>query len=448
MNYLSKITFSFLFLLSIIGNGQQKAPVIDQIITKVDDEIILQSDLDIAHLQFLQSNSSLYGENVKCKVLETLIINKLLIAKAVIDSVVVQKENVDSQLDRRMAMLLQRFGGSEQNLLEQYGKTLSELKAELYDQVEEQLIIQKMQSKITSNVKVTPIHVKRFFNSIPKDSLPYFSTEVEVAQLVIEPKAGKAQKIKAQAKLEGLKKQIIDGVDFSELARNYSQDPGSATHGGELGFFKRGQLVPQYEAAALKLQPGEMSAVTESEFGFHLIQMIEKRGNEYNTRHILIRADEGVIDVESTKQQLDSLRQTILNDSISFSKAAYEYTDDASTKATGGFFLDQETGSSKVSAENIDPSLYFIIDKMKIGEISEPMDYRTAEGKAALRIIYLKNKTAPHEANLRDDYQKIYNAALQEKQNEVLNDWFETTKGQVFIDVIEEYQQCDILVNP
>lgn len=448
MNYLSKIAFSFLFLLSIIGNGQQKAPVIDQIITKVDDEIILQSDLDIAHLQFLQSNSSLYGENVKCKVLETLIINKLLIAKAVIDSVVVQKENVDSQLDRRMAMLLQRFGGSEQNLLEQYGKTLSELKAELYDQVEEQLIIQKMQSKITSNVKVTPIHVKRFFNSIPKDSLPYFSTEVEVAQLVIEPKAGKAQKIKAQAKLEGLKKQIIDGVDFSELARNYSQDPGSATHGGELGFFKRGQLVPQYEAAALKLQPGEMSAVTESEFGFHLIQMIEKRGNEYNTRHILIRADEGVIDVESTKQQLDSLRQTILNDSISFSKAAYEYTDDASTKATGGFFLDQETGSSKVSAENIDPSLYFIIDKMKIGEISEPMDYRTAEGKAALRIIYLKNKTAPHEANLRDDYQKIYNAALQEKQNEVLNDWFETTKGQVFIDVIEEYQQCDILVNP
>lgn len=447
MNYLSKIAFSFLFLLSIIGNGQQKAPVIDQIITKVDDEIILQSDLDIAYLQFLQSGS-FYGEDVKCKVLETLIINKLLIAKAVIDSVVVEKENVDSQLDRRMAMLLQRFGGSEQNLLDQYGKTMSELKAELYDQVEEQLIIQKMQSKITANVKVTPIHVKRFFNSIPKDSLPYFSTEVEVAQLVIEPKAGKAQKAKAKAKLEGLKQQIIDGADFAELARNYSQDPGSATHGGDLGFFKRGQLVPQFEAAALKLQPGEMSAVTESEFGFHLIQMIEKRGNEYNTRHILIRADEGTIDIEVTKQQLDSLRQAILNDSISFSKAAYEYTDDASTKATGGFFLDQETGSSKVSAENIDPSLYFIIDKMKIGEISEPMDYRTAEGKAALRIIYLKSKTPPHEANLKDDYQKIYNAALQEKQNDALNDWFQTTKGQVFIDVIEEYQECDILVNP
>lgn len=446
-NYLNKIISAILFFTAFSVIGQQKSSVIDQIVAKVDDEIILQSDLDIAHIQFRQ-NSTFYGENLKCKVLETLIINKLLIAKATIDSVVIEKENVDSQLDRRMAMLLQRLGGDEKALETQYGKSMAELKTELFDQVEEQLLIQKMQSKITSNINVTPIEVKRFFNSIPKDSLPFFSTEIEVGHIVIKPQPGRDQKNKAKEKLENLKNNILNGASFAELAKANSQDPGSAQKGGELGFFKRGQLVPEYEAAALNLQPNEISEVIESQFGFHLIQMIEKRGNEYNTRHILIRADEGDLDIQSTKNQLDSLRSAIINDSISFSKAAYKYTEDISTKATGGFFIDQKTGSVKVAAENLDPSLYFLVDKMEIGKISEPIDYRTADGKAALRIVYLKSKVAPHEANLKDDYQKIYNAALEEKKNKALNKWFEQTKGQVYIDLIDEYRNCDILVNP
>ncbi len=446
-NYLNKIILIILFLTVFTTIGQQKPFVVDQIVTKVDDEIILQSDLDIAHMQFLQS-STFYEENLKCKVLETLIINKLLIAKATIDSVVVEKDNVDSQLDRRMAMLLQRFGGDEKALLDQYGKSMAELKAELFDQVEEQLLLQKMQSKITDEITVTPIEVKRFFNSIPKDSLPFFSTEIEVGHIVIKPKPGKAQKNAARKKLEDLKAKILNGADFSELAKEHSQDPGSALKGGELGFFKRGELVPEYEATALNLKPNEISNVIESQFGFHLIQMIEKRGNEYNTRHILIRASEGNLDIQATKDQLDSLRSAITNDSISFSRAAYEYTEDMATKATGGFFMDQKTGSVRVSAENLDPSLYFLIDKMEVGTISEPMDYRTADGKTALRIVYLKSKTPPHEANLKDDYQKIQNAALEEKKNKALNKWFEQTKGQVYIDVVDEYKNCEILVNP
>ncbi|MCP4520259.1 MAG: peptidylprolyl isomerase [Cytophagales bacterium] len=447
-NLLNKLLFISLFTgLTTLGFAQQKNQVVEQIIAKVDNEIILQSDLDIAYLQFL-SSSSFYGENLRCKVLETLIINKLLIAKAEIDSVTVEPENINSQLDRRMAMLLQRYRGDEEALQKQYGKTISELKDELYEQVEEQLIIQKMQRKITADVSITPLDVKRFFNSIPKDSLPYFSTELEVGQIVIKPRAGTASKKKAKTLLEGLKNQIKNGTDFSELAKKHSQDPGSAPYGGELGFFKRGQLVPEYDATALNLQPGELSEIVESQFGFHLIQMIEKRGNEYNSRHILIRADESSLDLEATRLQLDSLKSAIENDSVTFSKAAYDFTEDPATKPTGGFFLDPQTGSSRVSAENLDASLYFIVNKMKVGDISAPMDYRTADGKQALRIVYLKEKLAPHEANLRDDYQKIYNAALEEKKNKALNEWFTNTKKEVFIEVIDDYKNCEILVNP
>lgn len=448
-NILNKHVFTILLLSILSITWAQEKPigqVIEKIVAKVDNEIILKSELDVAYLQF--NGAGKYSpEKLKCKVLETLIINKVLLAKAVIDSVNVENSAIDDQLDRRMAMVLQQFGGDEETLIKQYGKNIAQLKAELREQVREQMVAQRMQGKISEGVTVTPAEVAKFFNDIPKDSLPFFSTEVEVGHIVKLPIINNNTKQEAIKQLKDLKARIEAGEDFGGLATQYSEDPGSARQNGELGFFKRGQLVPPYEAASLKLEPGEMSDIVESQFGFHLIQFIARRGNEYNTRHILIKPKTSEKDLNGAKTFLDSLRLQILADSINFSKAAYDHTDDPTTKASGGFLVD-EGGNSRVPADQIDPTLYFLIDKMKPGEISDPLPYTLQDGSQSMRVVYLKSRIGPHEANLVDDYQKIYTATLAEKKNKKVTEWFNNTKNEVFIYIDDEFSTCEILATP
>ena len=384
------------------------------------------------------------NENVRCSILEQLLINKLLLAKADIDSVVVEDKMVSDQLDRRMAYFIQQIG-SEQKLEEYYNKSITELKKDLRRQVKDQMIAQKMQDKISGNIKLTPGEVKKFYSQIPQDSLPYFSKEVEVGQIVIEATVGKEQKKQAKEALQDLKNKILAGASFQELAKVNSQDPGSGANGGELGFFKKGELVPEYEAAALKLKPGELSEIVESQFGFHLIQMIERRGLEFNTRHILIKPSSSTLDISSTTETLEKLRTKILSDSIAFSKAAKTHSQDKATAEAGGLFVDPNSGSSMMAVENLDPSVFFVIDTMKVGQITHPIPYRTAEGKEAMRMIYLKKVMPPHKANFNDDYQKILTAAIAARKNKTLCEWFAKTKGEVFIDVDDEYKSCEIL---
>lgn len=448
LNIINKLVVTTLLSLSFIFSFAQPptGQVIEKIVAKVDNEIIMKSELDIAYLQF-DGNGLFSPENMRCKVLETLIINKVLIAKAAIDSVTVEPGQVQDQLDRRMQMVMQQFGGDEKKLIQNYGKTAAQIKEELREQVEEQMIVQRMQGKISEGVVVTPAEVKTFFNAIPKDSLPFFSTEVEVGHIVKLPIVSNVAKQEIIDQLASIKSKIAAGESFGAFATEYSQDPGSARNGGELGFFKRGELVPPYEAAALRLKPGEVSDIVESQFGFHLIQLIEKRGNEYNSRHILLKPKTSTDDLEGAALFLDSLRTKIVNDSVNFSRLAYKYTDDPATKPSGGFFLDEQ-GNNRVPAENIDPTLYFLIDKMKVGEVSEPLPFTLADGKKAMRIVYLKARIKPHEANLKDDYQKIYSAALAEKQNKKVTDWFNATKTEVFISIDDAYQNCEILATP
>jgi peptidyl-prolyl cis-trans isomerase SurA len=419
--------------------------VLDKIIGKVDNHIVLRSEMEAMYLQYMASNQFKFTtDNIRCSVLESLLINKLLLAKADIDSVYVEDKMVDDQLDRRMAYFVQQIG-SEQKLEEYYNKSISELKKDLRRQVKEQMIGQKMQDKISGNIKLTPGEVRKFYAQIPADSLPYFSKEAEVGQIVIEASVGKEQKKQAKEALQELKNKILAGASFAELAKVNSQDPGSGANGGELGFFKKGELVPEYEAAALKLKPGELSDIVESQFGFHLIQMIERRGLEFNTRHILIKPASSTLDISATSEILENLRRRILADSISFSKAAKDHSQDKSTAESGGLFVDPNSGTSMIPVESLDPSVFFVIDTMKVGQITHAIPYRTPEGKEAMRIIYLKKIMAPHKANFDDDYQKILAAAVAERKNKVLSEWFEKTKKEVFIDVDDEYKTCDIL---
>lgn len=425
------------------GSAQNGGIVVDKIIAKIDNNIILKSQLEKTYLQYISSGEVRAGSQTKCQILESLVINKLMVAKAEIDSVVVTDEEVNSNLTNRMNVFISRIG-SEEKIEEYYGKTIEQFKDELRDEVREQLIVQRMQSTITSDISVTPAEVKKFFNSIPADSLPYFSTEVSLAQIVKLPSVSKVQKDEVTKKLLDLRAQIMDGADFEELARKHSEEPAAASTGGNLGFQSRGDLVPAYEAAALKLKPNEISQPIETEFGFHLIQMIERRGNLYHTRHILMKPSSSELDMAEAREYLDSLRMLILNDSIAFEKAAKEYSDDPETAASGGFFLDG-TGSPRISVEDLEPTVFFTVDTMEVGSITKPIAYRTNDGKEAVRILFYESRIRPHQASLRQDYQKIARAAENEKKNLILNGWFDKAKGDVFIQIDPEYGNCQIM---
>ena len=447
MHHKTNLIRLFLFLAFVLpafaAAGQGQGITIDKIIVKVDNFIILQSDLEASYLQYL-SDGRPASADAKCEILQGLVVNKVLAAKAEIDSVIVDNKRVDSELDRRMQYMASQFG-SEKKIEEAYGKSIDALKTELRKSLKEQLTVQQMQDEITKGIKITPNEVKRFFNSIPKDSIPYFPTEVEVGQIVKIGSVSKSQKSQTRTRLEEIRARIVNGEDFETLAKTYSDDLGSARQGGNLGYAKRGQMVADFEAAALKLKKNEISPVVESEYGFHIIQLLDRRGDEYNARHILIRPSYTNVDLSEATAYLDSLRSRILSDTISFEKAAKEYSDDKASAPNGGILTDPNSGSTKIFAENLDPVIYLTVDTMQVGHISKPVAYRTDDGKSAMRILYYKSKIAPHYANLSDDWQKIYNAALGEKKNKVLNEWFEKSKGEVYISIDEDYKDCNLM---
>jgi peptidyl-prolyl cis-trans isomerase SurA len=423
-----------------------QAPVqrqVDGIIAKIDNQIVLRSELEFSYLQYLAQAKLQPNEELKCEIFKSLVQDKLLLARAAIDSVTVEESQVTGELNRRIDYLSSQVGGVER-LEQYYNKSIRQLKEELRKTIQDQLVMQKMQETIAGKVRVTPKEVAAYYNRIPQDSLPYFSSEVEIGQIVKYAEVSKQQKQEARQQLEELRKRIMAGEDFATLAKQYSQDPGSAAAGGELGFFKKKELVPEYEAAALRLEPGGISGIVESQFGFHLIQLIERKGQEFNTRHILIKPATATVNIQEAIAELDSIRSLIVNDSITFAKAAKDFSDDFATKDNGGMMASR-AGTTYIPMDQVDPSIFFVIDTMQVDEISKPLPFTTADGKEAVRIIMLKGKSTPHQANLEDDYPKIAAAALNDKKSKAVDEWFRKNIDTVFIDIDPEYQDCKAL---
>lgn len=443
MKYINKVVVTLLFFFTLThANAQDEKVMVDEIISKVDNYIVLKSELERAYLNYLSSGNAANTE-AKCGILAQLISGKLMVAKAEIDSVDVSEALVDNNLDRRMQIILSQYGGSEEQLEEYYGKSLDDIKADLRDDVREQMTVETMQNEIIKDLTVTPSDIRKFFNRIPKDSLPYFSTEVEIAQIVKIPSTSKDRKNELKLRLAELRSRALAGESFDALAKEYSQGP-SAKYGGNLGFAQRGQMAPKFEANALRLKPGEISEPFETSFGMHILQLIERRGNEYNSRHIILIPNPTEEDIDRAKASLDSVRTLVLNDSAEFEKVAKEYSDDKRTAGSGGFFTDGN-GGMKMSVEELDPVIFFAIDTMQAGDISPPMSFRQDDGKEAVRILYYKSKVRPHQANLKDDWQKIQAATLSEKKSRILSEWFDKARNDVFISVDDAYEYCGIL---
>ncbi|HQQ95935.1 MAG TPA: peptidylprolyl isomerase, partial [Cyclobacteriaceae bacterium] len=420
---------------------EAKGFVADKIIAKIDNYIILKSELEGAYQNYL-SNGGTASEETRCGILSQLVMTKLLVAKAEIDSVVVTSAEVDANTEQRMNMILQNSNNSPEQLERAYGKTLEQIKVELRDQVREQLLSNEMQRKITKTLSITPAEVRRFFSRV--DSLPLYSSDVEVAQIVRVAKVSEEQKNVARRKLMDIRERILAGENFNELARKYSEDPSAQYNGGEYGYVGRGTMVPTYEAMAFKVKPGEISLPFESPFGFHILQLIDRRGNEYNTRGILIAAAPSKDDLKLAEKFLDSLRRKIIADSTKFEQAAKQFSDDQRTKGYGGFFTDQD-GGTKISIKDLDPVVYFAIDSMKEGNVSRPLTYRTDDGKDAMRILYFKRRLPAHEANLKDDWHRIQAAALAQKKDKMLDKWFTKARQDVFIKIDPAYKGCKIV---
>lgn len=417
--------------------------VVDEVIAKVNNYIVLKSDLDRFYLEQLTAGAP-QSRELKCQCLAVLIRNKLMMARAELDSVIVTDADVDANTQRRMDMILAQSGRTPSELEEIYGKTMDQIRTELRDRVREQLVVQKMEATVTDGLAVTPAEVRRFFNRIPTDSLPYFSASVEVGQIVKVAEVSAEQKQETRNRLLELRSRILSGEDFNELARKHSDDPSVVQNGGDMGWVGRGQMVPEYEAMAFKLKVDEVSMPFETDFGFHIMQLLGRRGNEYHSRHILISPTPSEHDLQRAVDFLDSLRNLILLDSITFEQAARKHSDDSFTKTSGGYFSDAD-GGFQISVEDLDPVVFFTVDSMDVGSISKPLVYRTNEQKDAARILYYKSRTPPHQASLKTDYYRIQAAALNEKRNRILQKWFEEASQDVFIDIDREYDYCGIL---
>jgi peptidyl-prolyl cis-trans isomerase SurA len=435
----------------ILGQAQAQetatGQVVDKIIAKVDNNILLESEVQKSYLEAISQAQQGIEAPTRCSVFESLLINKLMVAKAVVDSVIVTDGEVLLEANNRFAMVMQQFGGDEAMLAEMYGKTAEQLKAELEEVMREQLIVRKMRKTITDGITVSPAEVRAFYLNIPKDSLPLFTSEATVGQIVRKPETNPKVREEIIAQLKQFKEAIASGKStFAELAKAYSEDPGSGAQGGDLGFFRRGELAPEYEATALGLRQGEISDPVETQFGFHMIQLLENKGSTFNTRHILRIPKASEEDIAKAERYLDSLKKEILAGKIDFAKAAKEYSQDRTTSDAGGFFTDPATTSNRLSLRTLeDPVLYFTIDTMKVGDITPPIRFEDPREGTKVRILFYKARYPAHKANLEDDYEKLKAATLRRKEEEVLSKWFVTAKEDIFIDIDPSYDRCDAL---
>jgi peptidyl-prolyl cis-trans isomerase SurA len=415
----------------------------DKIIAIVGrNRIILQSDLELQAAQAKQQDPK-FTDSMKCMILQQMILQKILVEQSERDSVRITDEDVEGQLDNRLRYFIQLYG-SKEKLEEVSGKTIYQLKEEYRDIIREQMLAEKVQGTILESVKITPAEVEIFFKKIPLDSLPFFPATVEVGQIVVDPPVSQEMNDYAKQKLEGIRQEIIDGKKTFEIAAGfYSEDPGSRDNGGRYdGVTRTGPWAAEFVAAAFRLQNGEISPIIKTKFGYHIIQMINRKGDEADIRHILIKPEVLSADYKAALGKLDSIRTLLVDGKMPFQQAVGVFSTDEAAKRTGGMIADPNTGNSELDMTKLDPGMVLMLDSMKQGDYSAPHVFLTDQHERSCRIVYLKSRTSPHKANLKDDYSKIQEVALAQKKNLKMQNWVQSKLPTFYLKIAPEYQAC------
>ncbi|MBR3412660.1 MAG: peptidylprolyl isomerase [Bacteroidales bacterium] len=419
----------------------QNRQLADGIVAVVGQTIIKNSDIEQAYAQIRLRQGIDNAQLERCNLLESMLISKLLVHKGMIDSVEVTDDQVEEQVERYLKMAVQQAGGKDK-LRDVFFASYDELHDQYFDLLHDRILSQKVEYQLTENLKVTPAEVLEYFSTFNVDSLPEIPTQYEVSEIVIQPTISEEERDRVRGELAELRERILKGEKFSMLAKLYSQDPGSAAKGGELGFFGRGQMVSEFETAAFALKPGEVSPIIETQYGFHIIQLIERRGNTVNARHILMQPRTSSDDLLKARIMLDSLGQEIRQGKISFEDAAKKYSDGVS-KSQGGAVINQMTGNSRFDKETFGQFYPGIgIVAMEEGEVSNATPITTEDNKSAYCIVKVTKKIPAHKANLTDDYDRISNAALEASKAKKIIEWSNRMVKTTYIRISDDYKDC------
>lgn len=418
-------------------NTPRKGKVIDGVAAVVGRSTILYSDIEVQYLQYRKMESNIGSEEkVKCELLEDLIFAKMLLDKAEFDSLMVNENQLNNELEYRLRYFIQQIG-SQEKLEEYFGKPIDEIREEMSQSIKEQNMVSMARDAVTKDVLITPSEVRKMYKALPIDSIPMVNSEVVIQEIVKKPEVGLAQTIEIKERLRNFRQRVLNGEKFSTLAVLYSEDPGSASKGGELGYYGRGELYPEFEAVAYKLEPGEISEVVETKAGFHIIEMIDRRGDYINVRHILLRPKVALEDLAQAAQTLDSVAVLIRNGEITIDEAIKKYSD-ADNKIAGGYLVNPQTNSSKWELSQLDAKLLYVIDKLKEGEVSQAVPFETDNSTEAYRLLYLKSKTDPHRASLETDYDRIQEWALEKKKMDAVEKWIKEQSKKTYIRVDDQ----------
>lgn len=435
-----KARFVYVLLGMLLSFSTVAQPlVIDRVIGVVGDFHILQSDIEQDYLQLKMSGQYL-NPNVRCDIYNDFIERKLLMAQAKIDSIEVGPDMVEIQMESRLDYFISQFG-SEQEMEEYFSKTIFDIKDDLREAIQEQMITDQVRGTIVEDVATTPSDVKSFYRSMDPDSVPYINTQVELAQIVTYPRYSDETVFELKERLLDLRKRVQEGEDFGTLAILYSEAPEAARR-GEIGFMMRAQLDKAYADAAWALKPGQVSKIVESSFGYHIIQMIERRGERANTRHILMNPKADANAKQKAIYKLDSLKTIVEADSLSFDWAAKRYSEDSQTSVNGGLLVNPQTMASTFELDQLPTKDYYMIRNMKVGDLSEPYESTDHNHKLCYKLLYLKTRTEPHRANLKQDYMLLQELALMNKNIEVMKDWYEEKKKSTYIRIDPAYRDC------
>jgi peptidyl-prolyl cis-trans isomerase SurA len=435
------LLFSLIAVACVSAQAQPQKVVADKIVGIVGDRIILQSDIKNAVADMARQGTTL-PDGAECLVLEQALTSKMLMLQALKDSLVVTDEEVESDLDLRVREFIRVYGTQEQ-LETIAGKTIYQIKDDARESVKENKLAQAMQRKIVEGVRITPAEVETYFNKIPKDSLPFYESQLEIGQIVIYPKAARDLEKYVIDELNLYKRQVESGTaTFEQLAKRYSEDPGSKDRGGQYQINRTEKSWdPAFLSGAFRLKEGEVSAPIKGKFGYHLIQMVQRSGEDAIVRHILRRPPITDTEIAAATTKLDSARAKIIAGTLTFATAAGRYSEDETAKFTGPY-LTGRSGSTYVSIDELDKDIVTQLEGLNTGDLSKPVSFTNERGDKGVRFLYLKSRTEPHRMNLKDDYDKIAQLALEEKKYFVLDKWMNARIPAYYVMLDSDAAQC------